>query len=312
MLDDLIEAGTFLIGIAWLVIEPLALSAVIFALLAAGLKGRAALDDARRAASETLITLFFYVVDLLFVGPPLGLAVALIAVTVERYSFVITPEQLWSTLGIPVTLVVTVFVGDFVSYWRHRFEHTPWLWPAHAIHHSDTEMTWLTGNRFHPVNRLVTTIVDNTALALLGVPPWALATNELLRHYYGEFVHADIPWTYGRLGAVFVSPAMHRWHHARDVAGSGSNFATVFSVFDRAFGSLYVPGPCTVPLGVNEDVGTGGVGQLTYPFTNWTKTLSRHWPGTTAATRRLHSSNSTQGSPDASGDQNSQADRAKR
>lgn len=273
MLYDVLELGRFLARVAWLLVEPLAWSALAFALLAIALKGRGALEAARRAAKETRVTLCLYLVDLFLVGPPLALGVALMAVTIDRYSLVLTPTDLWSSLGVPATLVITVFVGDFVSYWRHRLEHTRWLWPAHAIHHSDTEMTWLTGNRFHPVNRLVTTVVDNVVLALLGAPPWAIAANELIRHYYGEFVHADLPWTFGPLGAVFVSPSMHRWHHARDVTGSGSNFATVFSVFDRAFGSLYVPGPCRVPLGVTDDIGDGAVRQLVYPFTSWAANL---------------------------------------
>jgi sterol desaturase/sphingolipid hydroxylase (fatty acid hydroxylase superfamily) len=91
----------------------------------------------------------------------------------------------------------------------------------------------------------------------------------IVRHFYGEFIHADFPWTYGPLGRVMVSPVMHRWHHARDVEGSGSNFATVFSVFDQAFGTYYVPGICTVPLGVNDEMGRGTTGQLLYPFLEW-------------------------------------------
>jgi sterol desaturase/sphingolipid hydroxylase (fatty acid hydroxylase superfamily) len=174
-----------------------------------------------------------------------------------------------------MTLLLTVFIGDFVSYWRHRLEHTPWLWPAHAIHHGDREMTWLTLSRFHPVNRVTTAIIDNTVLALLGAPAWALAANELIRHYYGQFIHADLPWTYGRWGMIFVSPAMHRWHHAREVTGAGSNFATVFSACDRVFGTYYVPGPCHVPLGVTDDIGTGPVRQLAYPFRVWAADLLR-------------------------------------
>jgi sterol desaturase/sphingolipid hydroxylase (fatty acid hydroxylase superfamily) len=275
MLADVLEAATFLLKFAWLVIEPLFWSAVAFALVALALKGRGALEAAREAALETRITLGLYALDLLVVGAPLGLAVALIATIIRQYGLVLAGDTLWADLGVPITLFLTVFLGDFVSYWRHRLEHTRWLWPAHAIHHSDTQMTWLTGNRFHPVDRLVTTVVDNTALALLGVPVWAIAANELIRHYYGEFLHADLPWTYGRLGSIFVSPAMHRWHHARDVTGSGSNFATIFSVFDRAFGSAYVPGPCTAPLGVRERVGETSWRQLAHPFVAWAHQISR-------------------------------------
>jgi sterol desaturase/sphingolipid hydroxylase (fatty acid hydroxylase superfamily) len=152
-------------------------------------------------------------------------------------------------------------------------EHTRWLWPAHAIHHSDDEMTWMTLSRFHPVNRLTTATIDIGFLALLGFPDWALVANEILRHYYGEFIHADLPWTYGPAGRLFVSPAMHRWHHARDVIGAGSNFATVFSVFDQAFGTFHVPGPCTVPLGVTDDMIPTTWSQLAYPFRAWAAEL---------------------------------------
>jgi sterol desaturase/sphingolipid hydroxylase (fatty acid hydroxylase superfamily) len=269
VLENAIELVRFLAKLAWLIFESLFWPALAYGLLAVALKGREALEAARRAATETRITLLLYVFDLFLIGPPLGIAIMLIVRTVDRYSLAVVPDASWSSLSMPVVLLVTVFVGDFFSYWRHRLEHTRWLWPAHAIHHSDTEVTWLTGNRFHPIDRLVTAVVDNVLLALLGAPAWAITANELIRHYYGEFIHADLPWTYRRAGAVLVSPAMHRWHHARDVTGSGSNFATVFSVFDRAFGTLYVPGPCNVALGVTDEMGPGAAGQLAYPFKCW-------------------------------------------
>ena len=110
---------------------------------------------------------------------------------------------------------------------------------------------------------------------MLGFPTWALIANNLVRHYYGEFIHADLPWMYGRFASVFVSPVMHRWHHARDVTGSGSNFATVFSVFDRGFGTYYVPGLCNVPLGVTDDQypGKGLIRHLLHPFVAWGRSL---------------------------------------
>ena len=83
---------------------------------------------------------------------------------------------------------------------------------------------------------------------------------------YGDFIHADLPWTYGPLGWIFVSPAMHRWHHAREIRCAGTNFATVFSVFDQAFRTYHVPGACNVPLGVRDDIGQGALAQLAWPF----------------------------------------------
>lgn len=253
----------------WSAMQLLLVSAVGFALFALLVKGREAIAAAERARKEVSINLWLYVLDALFVGPLVAVVVQLLHVTIGGSSLEIFKPSIWASVPVWVTLLTAVFCGDFISYFRHRLEHTRTLWPSHAIHHSDTEMTWFTLSRFHPINRLSTIIVDTAGLAVMGLPEWALLTNALVRHYYGEFIHADLPWMYGPFGRVFVSPVMHRWHHARDVTGAGSNFATVFSVFDQAFGTYYVPGPCNVPLGVNDKIGNGTLGQLVYPIVEW-------------------------------------------
>ena len=251
--------------------ELLTVSAFIFGLLALVMKGHEAVRAARRAVTEIRLNLSWYLFDAICISPFVVVVVAVISTGANEYSLHLVSPGMWSDAGTLLTFVIAVFLGDLCSYWRHRLEHTPWLWPAHAIHHSDTQMTWLTLARFHPVNRIVTSCVDTLFLALLGLPLWALAANNFFRHFYGEFIHADVPWTYGRLGTIFVSPAMHQWHHARDVVGAGSNFATVFSLFDRVFGTFHVPGRCNVALGVTEDVGTTLKQQFLYPFTCWLK-----------------------------------------
>jgi sterol desaturase/sphingolipid hydroxylase (fatty acid hydroxylase superfamily) len=163
-------------------------------------------------------------------------------------------------------------VGDFIGYWRHRVQHTKWLWPAHAIHHSDTRLNWLSLERMHPIDQFGSAL-DTVLLSALGFPFWALAGNVFVRHYYGYLIHADVPWTFGKANLVMNSPAMHRWHHAREVEGSGHNFATVFSMWDRMFGTYHQPGPCEVPLGVREDMGKGAVGQYLHPLKVWARAL---------------------------------------
>jgi sterol desaturase/sphingolipid hydroxylase (fatty acid hydroxylase superfamily) len=249
----------------------LAMSVLVFGFITLAVKGREAIDAGFRAIAEVRMNLAFYFVDALFVAPVVTVIIAGLRFLVTEYSISVANEQLWVSAGRPITLLMVLFLGDFGSYWRHRVEHTRWFWPAHVIHHSDTDMTWLTLSRFHPVNHITTAAIDTLVLALLGFPTWALVANHLVRHYYGEFIHADLPWMYGRFSKVFVSPVMHRWHHARDVTGSGSNFATLFSVFDRGFGTYYVPGLCNVPLGVTKDQypGPGVVRHLLHPFVAW-------------------------------------------
>jgi sterol desaturase/sphingolipid hydroxylase (fatty acid hydroxylase superfamily) len=249
----------------------LMVSAVAFTALTLAVRGRAAMRLKTRAAAEFHLNLRWYFVDAICIAPLIVLAAGAVRLFIRQYSLDILSEDTWHTLGPAITAPAAVFIGDGIGYWRHRFEHTRWIWPAHAIHHSDTEMKWLTLARFHPINRLTTGCIDGCVLTMCGLPLWAVAVNELVRHFYGEFIHADVPWTYGKLGSLFVSPVMHQWHHARDVVGAGSNFATVFSVFDRVFGTHYMPGPCNVPLGVTDDVGTSLWRQLLFPFTCWFK-----------------------------------------
>jgi sterol desaturase/sphingolipid hydroxylase (fatty acid hydroxylase superfamily) len=254
--------------------ELLLLSALVFSLIALVFKGPEAIAAGKRAARQFRLNMAFYVFDVFFVAPFVALLVAGVRNGVDRLG-VGLPVQMWDGVGIYGTFFTVVFLGDFTSYWRHRLEHIPALWPAHAIHHSDPDISWTTLARFHPINRLTTAAIDIGVLALLGFPMWALVANEMVRKYYGEFIHADLSWTYGPAGRLFVSPAMHQWHHARDVVGSGSNFATVFSVFDQAFGTFYLPGRCTVPLGVTEDLGTSLWSQLRFPFVAWAERLRR-------------------------------------
>lgn len=255
--------------------ELFVLSAFLFALIALLVKGPHAIAAARRGLQSLRLNLSFYLFDVLFIAPFIGLLVTGVRGTVDRFDLSLVQPSTWDALGRYGTFLAVVFLGDFTSYWRHRLEHTPALWPAHAIHHSDPDLSWTTLARFHPVNRVGTAVIDIGVLALLGFPTWALVANEIVRHYYGEFIHADLPWTYGPFGRLFVSPAMHQWHHARDVAGSGSNFATVFSVFDQAFGTFHLPGPCSVRLGVTEDLGTTLWSHLRFPFVAWAGQMRR-------------------------------------
>lgn len=246
----------------------LAPPALFFAVLAFAVKGREAITAARRAAEQVRISLWLHCLDAVFMLPVMALLISAIHASLAYFGLTRFQSWFWSGVGVYPTLFFVLFLGDFESYWRHRLEHTRWLWPSHAVHHSDDEMTWLTLDRFHPINRISTTALDSAFLSLLGFPPWAVLANTLVRHYYGYFIHADLPWTYGWFSNIFVSPAMHQWHHARDIRYAGTNFATVFSVFDIAFGT-YKGGLCDVPLGLNADMGVGVRGQLAYPFKVW-------------------------------------------
>ncbi|RED51606.1 sterol desaturase family protein [Aestuariispira insulae] len=249
-----------------LALEALIYPAVGFLLLALLVKRGNAIREIAKAIPETGINLGLVIFNAILVTPVIAGIAILFSELFDAQGYRVIDPGVWRELPFVLTLFLAIFIGDFTGYWRHRLEHCRWLWPAHAVHHSDTEMTWLTLERFHPLNRLTTYMIDSAVLLWLGFPPEALLANNLVRHYYGYLIHADLPWRYGFFDRIFVSPTMHRWHHADDPRAFNTNYATVFSLFDRAFGTYRVPGPCDAPLGVSADMGQGIAGQLAYPL----------------------------------------------
>lgn len=169
-----------------------------------------------------------------------------------------------------IVLIAAVMLSDFVGYWRHRLMHVSFLWPIHAAHHSDKNLSWLSLLRFHPFNRFIAAACDALVMGMLGFPLWAIAASNFIRHYYGYFIHADLPWTFGPLEKIFVSPVMHRWHHSIIDRAYRGNFATVFALYDWIFGTWYVPHKTIGELGESiENYPTTWLGQFFYPFKAW-------------------------------------------
>lgn len=159
-------------------------------------------------------------------------------------------------------------VGDFVSYWTHRIFHRRRLWKIHAIHHSSTELDWLSSVRVHPLNQALNSAVSVAVLVALGFPL------EIMKGYlpfiiiYGVLLHANVPWDFGPLRYVIASPRFHRWHHTSEEHGLDKNFAGLFPVFDLLFGTFYMPrGEQPGQFGVrNDEVPQSLWAQMVYPF----------------------------------------------
>ena len=246
--------------------------AAVFFILALLVKGERAVADARAAAGETRNNLILFAVDSITVAPALVLASETAYRLLHAPGAIFAGEVYWARLGPVGTALAAVAICDFLGYCNHRLYHTRWLWPSHAIHHSDTRLSWLSLLRMHPLDRLGA-LFDVLGMTLLGLPDWAVVTAVMVRHYYGHLIHADLPWTLGRFDLVFISPAMHRWHHALEQRGDGVNFATVFSIFDRLFGTFYAPGVCAGPTGVDDAIAPGVLGQYLHPFGVWWERL---------------------------------------
>lgn len=255
----------------------LAFVSVGFFLLGALAKRDSVLATIRLVWGEAKLNLVYHYLDAFLIVPLAALTVVGVDSLMKWTGIAILAPSLYQDWPFAATFLLAVAASDFVGYWRHRLMHTSVLWPVHAVHHSDTAVTWTTLARFHPINRLITVALNAAVLTLLGMPPAITGLSAIVRHFHGYYVHADLGWRHGCLRHVLVSPVMHRWHHVREVEGYGSNFATIFSLFDLIFGTFHVPAGKVPDLGVSEPAfPRSWFGQTIYPFRIWARRPGAH------------------------------------
>ncbi len=185
--------------------------------------------------------------------------------------FDLTSTEGWGPVGrqpLWLQAIEVLFLADLIFYWAHRVFHTSRLWPFHAVHHSNTQMDWLTSMRFHPVNDVISRTCQAVPLVLLGFAPAAVMVMIPVVVAFIVITHGNLPWTWGPLRYVFVSPVYHHWHHSTDEQAVDKNFAGVLVLWDWLFGTLYLPKHARpVEYGVAGAKLPGGLfGLLVYPF----------------------------------------------
>jgi sterol desaturase/sphingolipid hydroxylase (fatty acid hydroxylase superfamily) len=152
--------------------------------------------------------------------------------------------------------LVTLLCYDFVFFLTHYGMHkAPALWALHRVHHSAEVLTPLTRYREHfivgpvwvtgaAVSYGLTAGVFGflfkggiTEATLLNIGFFAVlfGFNGSFRHYHVQF-HYPI-W----LSKWLQSPAMHHIHHSYLQPHRDKNFAVFTSIWDRIFGTLYIP-----------------------------------------------------------------------
>jgi sterol desaturase/sphingolipid hydroxylase (fatty acid hydroxylase superfamily) len=158
---------------------------------------------------------------------------------------------------------------DLVGYWSHRaFHELETLWRFHSVHHSPTEVDWLSSVRVHPVNEIGQRVVQAVPLVLAGYNPAVLAAYVPILTLYAIMLHANVDWDFGRLRYVLASPIYHRWHHTSEQEGLNRNYAGMFPWLDRLFGTMYFPRHRrpTVFGVAGERLPNNLLKQLAYPF----------------------------------------------
>lgn len=137
-----------------------------------------------------------------------------------------------------------LFLTDLLHYWAHRAHHRfALLWKFHAVHHAPRGLDAL-HNFSHPIEQSARWFIVAVPIGLLpgadaySLPAALLAFHQLQNH----LLHMNGRIHFGPLNRVIADNRYHFIHHSRDPRHFNSNFAAIFPVIDRMFGTWTRPG----------------------------------------------------------------------
>lgn len=137
--------------------------------------------------------------------------------------------------------ILAFVLDDFVYYWSHRWAHTVrWFWADHVVHHSSQHYNLTTALR-QPWFGVLTFkwVWLGSALILLGFHPVMIGFVGGLNLIYQFWIHTEVvrkcpAW----FEAVMNTPSHHRVHHGINPMYLDKNYAGVFIVWDKMFGTF--------------------------------------------------------------------------
>lgn len=139
------------------------------------------------------------------------------------------------------SVVISVAALDFVIYLQHvMFHAVPALWAFHMMHHADLDFDVTTGNRFHPVEIVLSMLIKGAAVIVIGPPALGVLIFEVLLNGTAMFNHGNVklPLTFDRvLRLLVVTPDMHRVHHSVYPSETNTNFGFNLPWWDRLMGT---------------------------------------------------------------------------
>jgi sterol desaturase/sphingolipid hydroxylase (fatty acid hydroxylase superfamily) len=139
----------------------------------------------------------------------------------------------WTTLAL---LVVT---QDLAYYWQHRASHRiRWMWASHVTHHSSPRLNLSTAFRQSLTYPLSGVWLFSLPLVWIGFTPAQVVAMGALNLAYQFFVHTEVVRSLGWLEWIMNTPSHHRVHHARNDGYIDRNYAGIFIVWDRLFGTF--------------------------------------------------------------------------
>ena len=138
----------------------------------------------------------------------------------------------------PVAWLVLFVATDLAYYAYHRASHrVNFLWATHAVHHQSEEYNLSTALRQSWFTSF-TSWIFYLPLAVIGFPTGMFVLIYTLNTLYQFWIHTRAVDRIGFFETFLNTPSHHRVHHGVDPAYIDRNYAGVFIVWDRLFGTF--------------------------------------------------------------------------
>jgi sterol desaturase/sphingolipid hydroxylase (fatty acid hydroxylase superfamily) len=178
-----------------------------------------------------------------------------------------------ATLAARLAFTLVFFLAyDFGRFAAHSLLHdVPILWEFHKVHHSAETLNPLTTFRAHPIDLLIMIWIP---VLMTGTVTWLfnqagpspisfytyLGVHVILfvSNLIGTLRHTHVWLSYGHVvNKWLISPAQHQLHHSCEPQHVGCNRGFELAVWDRLYGTLYVP-KCRESFRIGLGDGTDG------------------------------------------------------
>lgn len=136
-------------------------------------------------------------------------------------------------------ILACVILADLVYYWEHRFMHRCGIgWATHTVHHSSPYFNISVAYRFGPLDGIMP-FFFHLPLVLLGFNPIVILAAEGFVQLYQTLLHTEVVKKLPRpIEWIFNTPSHHRVHHGSNPEYIDKNYAGIFIIWDRMFGTF--------------------------------------------------------------------------
>ena len=137
-----------------------------------------------------------------------------------------------------LTWLLGILGVDLCYYAYHRYGHRVNLgWAVHVVHHQSEEYNLAVALR-QPWFSQVYAWIFYLPLAVIGLPTGVWAGSFAINLLYQFWIHTRAIGSLGPLEWVMNTPSHHRVHHGTNPEYLDKNYAGIFIIWDRMFGTF--------------------------------------------------------------------------